>query len=129
MTTTHQENILTQHTENTTWLNTLHFYKDDLTILKKHLEALVSKNNTSEFLKMVEHFQNQFIIQRNNIDEIFHAVKMNENLLEKEVKQNPVALDRRKTEYHEKEKDLVESFEKNFNQLRKEFISFCATWM
>jgi hypothetical protein len=129
MTTTHQEKIFTQHAENTTWLNTLIFYRDDLTILKKRLEELVSKNNNKEFLKLVEHFQNQFIIQRNNIDELIHAIKSNENLLVKEVEENPVAVDRRKTAYHEKEKEMVESFEKNFNELRKEFISFCAKWM
>jgi hypothetical protein len=77
----------------------------------------------------VEHFQNQFIIQRNNIDELIHAIKSNENLLVKEVEQNPVAVDRRKTAYHEIEKDMVESFEKNFNELRKEFILFSAKWM
>jgi len=129
MTTTHQEKIFMQHAENTLWLNALNFYKDDLTILKKRLEELVSKNNNSEFLKLAENFQNQFIIQRNNIDEIIHAVNMNENTLTKEVQNNPVAVDRRKTEYHDKEKDMVESFEKNFNELRKEFIMFSAKWM
>lgn len=129
MTTTHQEKGFTQHAENTVWLTTLIFYRDDLTILKKRLEELVSKNNNKEFLKLVEHFQNQFIIQRNNIDELIHAVKANENLLEKEVEENPIAVDRRYTAYHEKEKEMVESFEKNFNELRKDFVSFSAKWM
>ena len=129
MTTTHQEKIFTQHAENTVWLTTLIFYRDDLTILKKRLEELVSKNNNKEFLKLVEHFQNQFIIQRNNIDELIHAVKANENLLEKEVEENPIAVDHRYTAYHEKEKEMVESFEKNFNELRKDFVSFSAKWM
>ncbi len=129
MSTIHQEKIFMQHAENTLWLNTLNFYKDDLIVLKKRLEELFSKNNNSEFLKLAEHFQNQFIIQRNNIDKIVNAVKMNENTLTKEVQNNPVAVDQRKTEYHEKEKDMVESFEKNFNELRKEFILFSSKWM
>ena len=129
MSTTHQEKILAQHAENTLWLNTLNFYKDDLTVLKKRLEELVSKNNNKDFLKLAEHFQNQFIIQRNNIDEITHAVKANENNLIKKIEDNPIAVDHRKTEYHETEKEMVASFEKNFNELRKEFILFSAKWM
>jgi hypothetical protein len=77
----------------------------------------------------VEHFQNQFIIQKNNIDEISHNVKMNEESLQKEINSNPIAVDHRKVEYHINEKNAVESFEKNFNDLRSEFKVFLAKHM
>jgi hypothetical protein len=123
------ESIYKQHEENTEWLNKLSFYTDEITILTGRLEEIAAKNTDKEVLAFVEHFQNQFIIQKNNIDEINHVVKQNEQALEKEINSNPVAVDHRKVEYHAKEADLVNSFEKVFNELREEFNEFSAKWM
>jgi hypothetical protein len=119
-----QESIYKQHSENNEWTEKLNFYKDELNILKNRLAEIASKNTNKEVLAEVEHFQNQFIIQRNNIDEIAHLVKINEENLQKEIKSNPVAVDHRKTEYHQNEKNQVESFETNFNDLRSKFKVF-----
>jgi hypothetical protein len=124
-----KESIYKQHEENTEWISKLDFYKDEIAILKGRLEEITSKNNAPEVLAQVEHFQNQWIVQRNNIDEISHQVKANEASLLKEINSNPVAVDHRKTEYHAQEQDLVNSFEKNFNDLRQEFNTFSAKWM
>jgi len=124
-----KESIYTQHEENTNWMKTLDFYKDEIKILRNRLEEIATKNNSVEVLSKVEHFQNQFIIQRDNIDNIAHAVKLNEEELLKEINRNPVAVDHRKMTYHEKEQDLVETFEKNFNEIRGEFNRFTSKWM
>ena len=107
-----QEKIYTQHSENVEWTNKLKFYKDELEVLNKRLDEIVSKNNNQDVLKEVEHFQNQFIIQKNNIDNISHDVKMNEEKLFNEIKNNPTAVDHRQVEYHNKEKDMVNSLKK-----------------
>jgi DNA/RNA endonuclease YhcR with UshA esterase domain len=124
-----KESIYTQHEENTNWMKTLDFYKDEIKILRNRLEEITTKNNSVEVLSKVEHFQNQFIIQRDNIDNIAHAVKLNEEELLNEINRNPVAVDHRKMTYHEKEQDLVETFEKNFNEIRGEFNRFTSKWM
>ena len=49
--------------------------------------------------------------------------------LQKEVKSNPVAIDHRKVGDHSSQRDLVETFEINFNELRLEFNQFLAKWM
>jgi hypothetical protein len=124
-----QGTIYTQHKENKEWISKLAFYKDEIKILTGRVEELASKNTFNEVLVGVEHFQNQLIIQRNNIDEILHLVKLNEEVLIEEINANPVAVDHRKVEYHSNEKDMVESFEKNFNELRAEFKEFASKWM
>ncbi|MBI3238874.1 MAG: hypothetical protein HYZ43_08575 [Flavobacteriia bacterium] len=124
-----KESIYKQHEENTEWMSKLNFYKDEIEILKGRLEEITGKNNAHEVLSQVEHFQNQWIIQRNNIDEISHQVKANEASLLEEINSNPVAVDHRKVEYHAQEQELVDSFEKNFNDLRQEFNTFSAKWM
>lgn len=121
--------IYSQHEENIQWVNKLQFYRDELQILNGRLEEITAKNNQPEVLKEVEHFQNQWIIQRNNIDEILHKVNENERSLQEEINSNPVAVDHRKMEYHAEEKELIEGFEKNFNELRSDFNRFASKWM
>jgi hypothetical protein len=123
------ESIYKQHEENTEWMNKLNFYKDEIRIMNGRLEEIASKNSSKDALADVERFQNQLIIQRNNIDNISHEVKMNEEALIAEIKTNPIAVDHRKVENHNKEKDLVDSFEKNINNLRDDFNRFSAKWM
>ncbi len=124
-----QEKIYAQHSENMEWSNTLKFYKEELDVLKARLAEIASKNNHQEVMKEVEHFQNQFIIQKDNIDRISHEVKMHEQKLLNDIKANPTAADHRKVEYHSKEKELVSGFEKNMNEIRNEFKRFAAKWM
>ncbi len=121
--------IYDQHAENTEWTNKLNFYMDDIKIMTGRLEEVAAKNSSGEVLAQVEHFQNQFIVQRNNIDEAIHVVKMNEELLQAEIDENPVAVDRRSVEYHKIEKEMVDTFEKNFNELRREFNEFIGKWL
>lgn len=121
--------IYQQHEENKAWINSLQFYKEDIVIFEKRLEEIAGKNSNKDMLAEVEHFQNQFIIQCNNIDEIMHAVKVNEQQLINDINSNPIAVDHRKTADHLVEKDLVTSFEKNFNDLRSEYNRFSAKWM
>lgn len=126
---TTKENIFDQHLENQDWLKRLDFYKEEIVILKERLEEVTGKNNAPEFLKDVEHYQNQFIIQRNSIDELAHSIKVNENGLVKEVQANPVAVDHRKVENHESESNFIAYFEKNFAGLRVDYNKFLSKWM
>jgi hypothetical protein len=107
----------------TEWMSKLKFYTDEISILKGRLEEIASKNNQQDVLAQVEHFQNQLIVQKNNIDEISHTIKLDESAIEKEVNKNPVAVDHREMPSHAGEK---EAFEKNFNELRAEFKTFAA---
>lgn len=124
-----QGKIYSQHSENTEWSNKLNFYRDELDILKKRLAEIAAKNNQQEVMKEVEHFQNQFIIQSNNIDEIAHTVRMNEKTLVEEMRKNPVAVDHRKVDDHTDERELVNGFEKNLIEIRNEFNRFASKWL
>ncbi len=121
--------IINQHHENQDWLSRLNFYKEEIEILKERLSEVTLKNNAPDVLAKVEHFQNQFIIKRNNIDELVHAIKVNENTLVREIQKNEVASDHRTAEYHEEESDFLYYFESNFATLRAEFNHFISKWM
>lgn len=121
--------IYDQHRENQDWLKRLDFYKEEIHILRERLEELTSKNTDAQFLQAVEHFQNQFHIQRNHIDELSHDIRVNEGKLVHEIARNPVAVDHRKVENHEAEVDFMDYFEKNFATLRADFNQLAAKWM
>lgn len=118
--------IYSQHYDHSGWLNKLDFYNDEMKIMQQKLEEVNSKNTAIEVRKSVEHFQNQLFIQKNNSDKLRHHIKREEKEIQNSIKSNPVAVDHRKTEDHTEERSMMESFEKNFNLLRKEFNAFLS---
>lgn len=124
-----QSKIYTQHSENNEFQSKLNFYKDELNVLHKRLDEIASKNNKQEVMKQVEHFENQFTIQKQNINRIGHSIAANETELVNEMRSNPTAVDHRKVEDHKKQREMVEGFEKNMNEIRDEFKRFAAKWM
>jgi hypothetical protein len=121
--------IYQQHEENTSWTNSLKFYKDEIILLRERLAEIAFKNTNKIILAEVEHYQNQFIIQRNKIDEIMHAIKLNENALIKEINSNPIAVDHRKVAAHTNEAEQMKTFEKIFADLREKYNRFSSKWM
>lgn len=117
------------HEEHKEWLNNLAFYKDEIKVMQNRVSEVASKNSSPDVLKQIEHFQNQLIIQRNNIDELCHSIKDHENYLENRVNENPTAVDHRKVNDHPKMRDSYISFDKVFNELRKELNEFLTKWM
>ena len=124
-----QESIFELHADHQEWMSKLDFYKDDIKILTNRLAEIASKNTDKEILAEVEKFQNQFIVQNDNIDRIKHIITIDEDKLKAEVNRNPVAVDHRKMGNHDEEKDLVDTFEKNFHGIRADFNEFSANWM
>jgi len=121
--------IYSQHYEHTEWLNKLSFYGDEISVMQKRIEEIAQKNTAKEVKIKIEHFQNQLLIQKNNIDAFKHNIKDDEKLLKNNIMKNETAVDHRKVEDHSKEREDIEGFEANFNSLRKEFNLFLAEWM
>ena len=121
-----KQKIYSQHLENNEWFNKLAFYQDEIKMMNNRIAEIAAKNTSKDTLARVEHFQNQLIIQKNNVDEIKHLVTINEDSLRKEVNNNATAVDHRSVNDHSKERELVTGFEKNFNELRHELNSFLS---
>jgi len=60
------------HHQETDWLRELEFYKQELEILTKRLEEVAAKNTSKEILAQVEHFQNRFILLKEQHDILRH---------------------------------------------------------
>ncbi|MGZ3862176.1 MAG: hypothetical protein ACXVPN_11680 [Bacteroidia bacterium] len=123
------EKIYDQHAENGEMMQKLFFYKDEIGIMQKRVEEVAGKNSSNEVLAKVEHFQNQLIVQRNNVDVLKHKVAKYEQTLIDNIKANPVAIDHREVSNHSAEREEILAFEKNFNELRAELNKFLFEWL
>src|SRR4051812_10425391 len=66
------------------WLRNMNFYKTEVSILRGILTEIAGKYTGGEVLKDVEHFENQFKVQTNNIDSICHGIHENIMRISKE---------------------------------------------
>jgi hypothetical protein len=124
-----KKNIYQLHEENKIWLNKLLFYKDEVVIMQNRIAETARKNTSKEVLAFIEHFQNQLIVQKEQIDILNHDIRKLESFLEQAVNNNPTAVDHEKFPDHLLQRGRVASFEKIFDELRKELIHFLAKWM
>ena len=117
------------HEEHKTWLNKLLFYKDELSIMTNRLLEVASKNTSSEVLALVDHFNNQLIIQKEQIDILNHDIKSHESYLEAAVRKNVNDIEHAKFSDHKNHRESIAVFEKIFKELREELIDFLSKWM
>jgi hypothetical protein len=117
------------HFEHKVWLNTLQFCKDEISIFERRMGELATRNTNSTLLAELEHFQNQYIRQREVIDVLRHDIKQHENFLEKESLEHPTAIDRRSFTDHTELRNQMETFEKLYRELKDEFYRWVAKSM
>ncbi|NNF02548.1 MAG: hypothetical protein HKN22_07665 [Bacteroidia bacterium] len=111
------------HSEHDEWQNKIKFYKGELSQFNTRLSDLVSKNSSPEILPSVEHFQNQFIRQREVLDIMRHDMKQHENAIE-EKESEKVSPEDKIVKAHSVQQEKLDQFEKLFQELRNEFHLF-----
>jgi hypothetical protein len=119
-----KEQLLEMHSEHNEWQNKIRFYREEIKRLDSQLSEMVTKNSPSQMLASVEHFQNQFILQNENLDIMRHDFKQHENEIEsiqKGLHDNP---DASISGNHETHREKLVQFEKIFHDLRNEFNTF-----
>jgi hypothetical protein len=115
------------HLDHEIWLNALSFYRDELKILDKYLLEIVKQNTGQEVMKEVEHFQNQFIRQKEVLDELTHDIREHERLVISQVKDlNPIQVEKSKFEDHLELREYFETFTRLYAELKAEFLLFMS---
>lgn len=118
------------HFDHEIWLNELEFYRDELRILDKYLLDLVSRNTGQEVLKGIEHFQNQFIRQKEVLDEISHDIREHEQLVLKTIHSlHPAEAAKGRFEDHADLREAVDTFKRIYGDLKAEYLAFVAHWI
>ena len=110
-------------------INTLEFYASDIKFLEKLLTEVLEKNSNHEVKTEAEHFQNQFIIQQKNIDEIKSKILINKHEAAMEAKVHAGKVDERLvTDIHQIKQD-ANQIEKTIEEIRFAFKKFVAKWL
>ncbi len=119
--------IQSQHFEHKVWMNELNFYADEVRIYEHQLEELVGKN-IKEMLPGLEKFQNNFIRQKEVLDELRHEIRIHEHELVLAVNAVGKAIENNGRHDHEAFEEKVEIFKKIYVELKGEFLNFWRKW-
>lgn len=120
------EQMPEMHAENVKWLSSMNFYEEEIKIFNKRLEELVKVNTSHDLLAQVEHFQNQFIRQREVIDEMKHEFRIEEQSIEDTIGHRQGNVAGSVAPHHHEMKDRFETFEKIYKDLKTEFEAFVS---
>ena len=112
--------------ENRSWIRLLEFFKQENTMLKNRLAEVVDQKADRDFLALAEQFQNKFIVKDEFIDELRHDI----NKQMEEIVVNPDRLtDQKLLKNHQKLRNEMVYFEKEFTSLRNEFNKYLSDYI
>jgi hypothetical protein len=114
------------HHENQTWVRSIDFFKQENAYLKNRLSQVVDRSFDKNFLAQAEHFQNQFIIKDEFMDELKHDVNEQSRILRDRYLKNGLHLDEVAAHRQMNLRDQIEFLEKDFTKLRNEFNTYLA---
>lgn len=117
------------HFEHNLWTMEANFYSGELEVYQKWLQEIAAKNTKEPVRKLVEHFQNQFIIQNKQLDLLRHDIKSYEQWLARYAEANPVAVDHRAFSDHAEMRLSMRNFKRLYADLKMEFMRFVEECM
>ena len=118
------EKTAVNHVEINEWLDTLSFYKGGLKFWSNRLSEIVSKSTSKEVLSQLEHFQNQMIIQDEQIDILRHDVKQFENIVDNASENGSTIYEKTIPEMEGDLRERMKTFEHIYVDLKHEFFNF-----
>lgn len=117
------------HSEHMMWSREMDFYKEEINFFEKRLEEIVVKYTNKDVLAELSHFQNNFIRQKEVVDEIKHEITINEDRLQEFVEGHPVAIDHVHFADHKSLRDQMNTFRKIYVDLKNEYFKFLSKYM
>lgn len=110
--------------EHDQWQDRIRFYKDEISHFNNHLGRLSLSRKSVDLMASVEHFQNQFIRQKEVLDIIRHDFKQHENLIEALEGGSAAEPNDGIQRIHSIQRDKLDQFEHIFHELRNDFNVF-----
>ena len=111
------------------WLRKLDFYATEMEFLQGRLSEIILKNTHHTPLSEAEHFQNQFIVQRNNIDELKHTINVHAHLVSEDSRHHAGRVEGTLIDDQEQIEAEVTTLESIVKDIRLDFNKFLAKWM
>ena len=109
--------------EHLAWSNELNAMKDELKKFEDVLASLPSSTNA----KKIEHFQNQFLIQKSVIDDLKNEIQKHDLAMEHDGKEAFETIDALDLNHHNIIREKIDTQFKIIKALKAEFQSFLNT--
>ena len=110
-------------------LQLLTFYEQEMKTLEKLLGEVVGKNTSREALTEAEHFQNQFFVQKKNMEELEKRIQRHHQQTADDAKHYAGKVDERLLGENESIGEEISGLEKVIAELRAAYKSYLAKWM
>jgi hypothetical protein len=107
----------------------LKFYEQEINLLEKLLGEVVSKNTSRDALVEAEHFQNQFFIQKKNMEELETRIHRHHQQTADNAKNHAGKVDDRLLEENQSIGEEISSVEKIIADLRAAYKKYLVKWM
>ena len=114
------------HQLHTTWNSILELSWDEVLSFENRLQEIIKSNTSKDILAQVEHFQNQFIRQKEVIDALSHDIHEDEIRIAENVKENKVAVEHRRIEQKFSLEERMQIFQKIFTEIKSDYLKFLA---
>ena len=108
------------------WERLLDFFKQENSHLKIRLSEVLDNKTDKDFLALAEHFQNQFILKDEFVDEMSHDVREQEKTLVI-VAEKKAIIEERLIKKQQKIRNEMEFLEKDFNRMKNEFNKYLVS--
>lgn len=112
--------------ECTAWERLLDFFKQENSYLKTRLSEVLDNKTDKDFLALAEHFQNQFILKDEFVDEMLHDVREQEKNLNILAEKKAI-IEERLIKKQQKIRNEMEFLEKDFNRMKNEFNKYLVS--
>ena len=114
------------HHQGTDWLREMEFYKEEIAILTKRLEEASGLSSDKDVAAQVEHFQNKFVVLREQLDILKHDIGIKNHELQELTRQKPEHIHEKSTEMADSLRDRVKMFAATMADTRFEFNRFLS---
>ncbi|HEY1045518.1 MAG TPA: hypothetical protein VGF79_03705 [Bacteroidia bacterium] len=121
-----KESIAHLHALCEDWKRDLQFYKDEIPVLRKRLEEVVSKNTSDDVLKNVEHFENKFKIMNLNYDELLHDINLKKDTLSGQAEAQAKYINVKMFEKDEEMESSMQDIASDFYDTKKSYYRFLS---
>ena len=117
------------HFEHKQWTRELLFWKDELKSLQNRLNELVLRWTEETILAQLEHYQNQFVIQENEINELEDFINMHETNISEHFKKGEDVLDLQLVKKHIEFRNQIDTLRNLYSELKGNFFRFLSKYM
>jgi hypothetical protein len=117
------------HFEHKQWRRELFFWEDELRSFNNRLNELVLRWTKKDVLAQLEHYQNQFTIHENTINELQDHINLHEKNISEHTKKGDDVLNQELVKDHIEFRNRMEIQRNLYNNLKKEFFRFLSEYM